>query len=242
MGDVFEPKCPVVDSEQAWIDENMAWFRGQFGAEWLSRPVIVPTDQYFPGVFSGSADDIRAAVARVGTYMGVDLDRVVVDFHESGRDDPLARSIGAASRWSGAAGHYRTVNGKAVVSLEASLAGTPRVLVATIAHELAHVRLLGEERVSPERPDQEPLTDLLTVYLGMGVFAANASLEFSSTGRRWSATRLGYLTEPMFGYALARYAWMRGEPDPAWARHLDTNPRTFLKRGLRYLSLSSRGP
>jgi len=29
---------------------------------------------------------------------------------------------------------------------------------------------------------------------------------------------------------------VRGEPDPAWARYLDTNPRTFLKRGLRYLA------
>ena len=40
----------------------------------------------------------------------------------------------------------------------------------------------------------------------------------------------------MYGYGLARYAWLRGEPDPAWARYLDTNPRAFLRRGLRYLA------
>ncbi|GAA4473494.1 hypothetical protein [Phytohabitans houttuyneae] len=39
----------------------------------------------------------------------------------------------------------------------------------------------------------------------------------------------------MYGYALARYAWLRGETDPAWSRYLDTNPRAYLKRGLRYL-------
>ena len=50
------------------------------------------------------------------------------------------------------------------------------------------------------------------------------------------SSRLGYLTEPMFGYGLARYAWLRDERDPQWARYLDTNPRTFVKRGLRYLS------
>ena len=33
---------------------------------------------------------------------------------------------------------------------------------------------------------------------------------------------------------LARYAWLRGETDPSWARHVDPNPRAFLKRGLRF--------
>jgi len=46
----------------------------------------------------------------------------------------------------------------------------------------------------------------------------------------------GYLTEPMFGYGLACHAWLRGEPRPAWARHLDTNPRVVMRSGLRYLA------
>jgi hypothetical protein len=40
----------------------------------------------------------------------------------------------------------------------------------------------------------------------------------------------------MYGYALARHAWLRGETSPAWAAHLDTNPRTYLKDGLRFLA------
>jgi hypothetical protein len=39
----------------------------------------------------------------------------------------------------------------------------------------------------------------------------------------------------MYGYALAYYSQLRGEDDPSWAIHLDTNPRTYLRRGLRYL-------
>jgi hypothetical protein len=50
---------------------------------------------------------------------------------------------------------------------------------------------------------------------------------------RW---RLGYLTAPMHGYALARYAWLRGETDPGWAGYLDTNPRACLRQGLRFLA------
>jgi hypothetical protein len=39
----------------------------------------------------------------------------------------------------------------------------------------------------------------------------------------------------MYGYALARYALRRGEPDPPWARHLDTNARAYMRQALRYL-------
>jgi hypothetical protein len=196
----------------------------------------------FPGEYSGSEQDIRDAVTRVCGYMQVDPGRVRVDFHAEARPGEVTDAIPVSASWSGAAGHYRTVDGKAVISLEESLGQTPLALIATVAHELAHERLLGEDRVRPDRADQEPLTDLLTVFLGFGVVTANAALEFSHSaeGRysRWSASRLGYLTEPMFGYALARYAWMRGEQDPDWADFVDTNPRAFLKKGLRFLKRS----
>jgi hypothetical protein len=52
--------------------------------------------------------------------------------------------------------------------------------------------------------------------------------------------RLGYLTEPEFGYALACYCWLRGEATPAWITHLDPGPRDFLKMGLSYLARSGR--
>lgn len=243
----FEARCPVVAEEQTWIEDNLSWFVGQFGDSWLHSPVVLPTDDFFPGAYRGSEQDVRRAVTRVCGYMGVDPARVHVDFHAQTDPSEVTQGIpGASASWSGAAGHYRTVDGKAFISLEDSLGRTPLALIATIAHELAHERLLGEDRVAPDRIDQEPLTDLLTVFLGLGVFTANAALEFSHTAiserrGRWSASRLGYLTEPMFGYALARYAWMRGERDPDWARHVDTNPRAYLKKGLRFLRRSGEG-
>jgi hypothetical protein len=43
------------------------------------------------------------------------------------------------------------------------------------------------------------------------------------------------MTEQMLGYALACYAVLRDEQSPTWARYLDTNPRVYMKHGLRYL-------
>jgi hypothetical protein len=39
----------------------------------------------------------------------------------------------------------------------------------------------------------------------------------------------------MFGYALARYTLLRGDPDPAWAAYLDGGPRRHLRHAIRYL-------
>jgi len=109
---------------------------------------------------------------------------------------------------------------------------------------VGHALLLSAGRGSSDRDDHEPLTDLLTVFFGLGVFTANAAFEYRREPRgdysHRRASRLGYLTEPMYGYGLARYAWLRGEVDPGWASYLDTNPRTFFKRGARYLASSSR--
>lgn len=88
-------------------------------------------------------------------------------------------------------------------------------VVATLAHELGHVILLGGDHLKRDEEDMEPMTDLVTVYLGLGIFTANASrrLEQHQDERKqgWSMSRLGYLPEVVFAYALARFAKERGK-------------------------------
>jgi hypothetical protein len=129
-----------------------------------------------------------------------------------------------------------------VVAIDRADVGAPARLLAVIAHELGRVRLFGERRISPDRQDHEPLTDLATVYLGMGIFTANAAFSFGripgyaiEPAGGWQSRRLGSMTEQMFGYALARYAVYRAESAPEWARFLDINPRVYMKQATRYL-------
>lgn len=237
---LFTPGCPVVDREREWIEESLHWLRDQFGGKPLTAPVTLPTRDYFPPPFSGSKDEVRALVARVAGYMSARAD-IRVEFSDDfdhARD--LQRGIRGAGRISGAAGVYtRSHSGQPVITIDRASVRQPARLLAVIAHELGHVRLIGEKRVSADRRDGEPLTDLATVYLGMGIFTANAAFDFSQTSDSrtysWQAQRLGYMTEQMFGFGLACYAVMREEPDPSWARYLDTNPRVYMKRGIRYL-------
>lgn len=235
---MFRRRCPVGEDERIWIEESLDWLTGQFGEAVLRRGVLLPGDDRFPRPYRGGSDDVEQVVGLLFAHLGVDRTAVTVEVEE---EDPGERELLAhlpSAAWSsrGAAGHYRrSADGRPVITLTGELTADPVALVAVLAHELGHHRLLGEQRIPAARRDGEPLTDLLTVFFGTGHFNANVAHRFTQTGGGWQRRRLGYLTQPMFGYALARYAWRRDETEPTWARLLDTNPRGYLREGLRYL-------
>jgi hypothetical protein len=94
-------------------------------------------------------------------------------------------------------------------------------------------------RISENADDLGPLTDLWTVFIGLGVLTANASIRetHSRVGRwvDWQIYRHGYLTMPMYGYALALLERIRDEDRPQWPRHLRPDVRHAFRRSLRYL-------
>ncbi|MDG4766877.1 hypothetical protein O7632_22655 [Solwaraspora sp. WMMD406] len=235
---VFGAACPVRATERDWIDESLSWLVREFGEPALRGPVVLPTDDFFPGEYHGSEADVAAVLDRVARHMSVDPDRIefVYERVDEAEAALLAGLPAYASRSSGAAGHYVRRAGRGVITIDGAQASQPMALVATIAHELAHERLLGEGRHRADAADHEPLTDLATVFFGLGIFTANAAFEFRNRSGGWQSSRLGYLTEPMYGYALGRYAWLRDDLSPSWARYLDTNPRSYLRRSLRYLA------
>lgn len=215
----------------------MEWFRSQFGDAPLASQVILPTREFFPPPPPTDDADVRALVRKVAVYMGV-RPAVKVEFvSEIDRVQLVrrlqARNPGGPAVKVGNAGEYcRTgKHGRHVVTIDRSNFKNPARLVAVIAHELGHVRLLGEHKVKNGRADHEALTDLVTTYLGMGIFTANAAIG-----------RDGYLTERGFGYGLAVYAVLRGEQSPAWVKYLNPAPRAHLRHGLRYLSKIKRPP
>jgi hypothetical protein len=236
----FTPRCPVEVEDKVWIEESMLWLVEEFGAEAVRDcKVILPTDEFFPDPFSEEEDDVRALVERVCGYMGVSPGRVELNFFT---DEDAALRLGMPSCESssaGVAGHYQKRRGKYVIGIESALARDPTSLVATIAHELGHARLLGEARLHAGFEDHEPLTDLLTVFLGMGVFTGNAVFSFrqwtDAFSQGWQTERRGYLTEEMFGYALGLFAWLRGESHPAWAKYLEGNVSAYFRNGHKYL-------
>lgn len=206
----------------------------------LDAVVILPELEHFPDRFDRSEASLDSIFRRVADYMRVDPDSIELTLFDQGADVSSSLLPYASGQSAGAGGIYcHSPEEKTEISINASKLADPLALVATLAHELGHVILLRPGLVDRDAEDMEPLNDLLTVYLGFGVFNANAVLQFrqytNNESQGWSARRLGYLSEELFGYALARFAFERKERKPSWAKHLTTNVSTYFKRSSAWL-------
>ena len=227
--------CPVGEEDQAWIEKSLYWFTTQFGYDPVQRRTIVPTPDFVPAGYTGTDDEVRRLFALACPVMGTSADRVALRFVGEPSLDPEAYRY-VVHRESFAAGVFSNNGSGYAVELDRDIVRDPRLTVATIAHELGHVRLNGDKGVDPRREDAERLTDLVTVFFGFGVFNADAAYLVHDMGAQGEIRRLGYMDQRMFGYALACYCRMRQSMrNPPWAEYLDAVPREAMRQGLEYL-------
>jgi hypothetical protein len=250
----FPPKLPISDEERLWVDEGFRRLEKMLGRRrMLEARVILPTAEFFPDPYDKNPAAAEKLLQRVCGYMLVVRSRIEFEIFPDETEE--LREI--LPSWSGSSGkcaaglyvHDATKDGDPedggseqkcpVVAVRSTLFQDPLSLVATVAHELGHVILLGGGLMLQKTVDHEPMTDLLTVFLGLGIFTANSAGRFKQyqDERRqgWSMQRLGYLTEQVYGYALARFAIERGEAKPEWIKHLSTNVRAYFKRSRAWL-------
>ena len=119
-------------------------------------------------------------------------------------------------------GTFRIVDGQPVVSYALDLVEQPRVLIATLAHELSHYMIASAGPRARSRAAQRRTssrTELCVAYAGFGVFAANAAFEFEghqvAGGQGWSSQRRGYFSERSWAFALAVFLALKDEQAPS---------------------------
>ncbi len=239
--------CPIGTDERRWIDRGLKWFSREFDE--VPRASVRPASVLLPGGWTGSSGEITELLARICRVMGIDRTRIELDLHPFDRPTRSRRH---------AVAYYSCRNGREVVEVDLAQVGDPARIAAILAHELAHARLIGERRTLPAfaagTGQSERLTDLLTVYLGMGILTANAALEFARADRTWTAeplgslndqmlngahthdhSNLGYLNQREFAYALARCCRLRDTETPDWLPALRPGVRAAMRQSLRFL-------
>lgn len=240
--DWFQPKleCPVGPATREWIDERWLWLEQEFGVERVrNATVVLPQAEFFPDPYHSTESDARRLLDRVCGYMGIEPDRIKMSLYDE--SDPLARNPNLAGQMQqGTAGLYHREGRHFRIWVEVANLHDPLAMVATMAHELGHVHLLGHARISRKAEDHEPLTDLLTVFLGLGIFTANSVIReqswFDGNYSGWKIGRRGYLGMPEYGYAFARFARCRAEEAPPWASELRLDVRSAFKQAMRFLA------
>ena len=240
----FSRKLPISEDDRRWVDQGFVRLENLLEkSRLLETKVILPNDEYFPDRYDASPEAAEKLFRRICGHMAVSPSRIQLRFFIDAIDELREAVPFWSGNSGGCAGLFRasTSNeGGIVIELRESLLREPSKLIATIAHELGHVILLGGGLMTADTADHEPMTDLLTVFLGLGIFTANAAFHFQQyqgAGRHgWSMDRLGYLRQEVYGYALARFAHTRGEYKPAWSQHLSTNVRSYFRSSAKWLA------
>lgn len=237
LGWLFPPSCPCDPAAKVWVEERLEWLAEEFDDHAFNgRRIVLPTREFFPDPYDGSQKAARRLFNRVCEFMDVIPELVQLRFKSDGGKLSVVNEAGMDVGY--AAGLYHEGERKDVVEIDTDGLIDQMGLVSTMAHELGHVKLLGEGRIMSDEYDNELLTDLTVVHFGLGLFRANVPAHFVPSKKRWPGNALykpEYMTPPMFGWALAHLAWFRGEENPTWAAHLKFDSRGELKQGLRYL-------
>lgn len=255
------PECDdqdmVAPSSADWIVRKFSWLLGELGIdEHSSRPLILPTPEYFPRTWTPSQEALDDLVRRMQRFAGLEgfpLRTAVDDDF-----DPLARPWGMEGTWtkSGAAGCFYVPVFKEDefwIILAASSLADGLSLAGTVGHELGHLFVHGRLRLGqpapgrtysgtrafrPLPPDHEHLTDLVTVLMGFGILSCEASFKFktwsSGHSEGWSVSNKGYLSQTDLSFALALSCTLRGMEADIVLPHLGINSREYFQRALRF--------
>ena len=142
----IHPKLPVKEEERLWVDEGFRRLSSMLGASRSRNArVILPTDEFFPDKYEETERGLHSLFLRVCGYMQVDSNQIDLEIIPDSREGFEALEIGVPHSSGGPAGLHFGANAenRPLIAVSHALLKEPLAAVATIAHELGHVILLG---------------------------------------------------------------------------------------------------
>jgi hypothetical protein len=234
--------CPVTEYNRLWLEKGFLLLVDFFGENNIrQRKVLVPDPSDFPVAYNNTEQSAFETIQVVATQMEVSFEDISLDIyedlmHEISTGNPFGRGIFMETDKDALhpTGLYwgKNAQGKFEISLNRKKLSEPESMVAVLAHEIAHIKLLGENLFVE---NNEPFTDLTTVVFGFGIFNANDAFRFSKNFDSWQARSEGYLSQPQWGYALALFAHVRGEKSPEWINYLTPNIKSDFLLGQDFI-------
>lgn len=205
---LFGPSLPIDRDEFEWLLACFAWIDRTLGerdhADGFVPRLVLPSDSAIASATTASElfDAVRLAA-------GLETWECRLEKGEPRRERIETGLPVDAYSDNHAVGTFHIDGNTPVVRYDPGLLRDPDALVATFAHELAHL-VIHSIGVPPGGETlEEHATDCMAVYLGFGVFLANGARNFSqfSDGamQGWSSRTAGYLSENALVTALALF-------------------------------------
>lgn len=233
---------PLLDPDTAsWHTQNLAWLITTYGSEnFRTNKLVVPE----PGAFIADGETGHELAERIfdqvkdhAGFSSIAIDLIADDNPLAQRERPSLANVAPKQH---AAGTFAISGDRFEITYATALLAQPASLIATFAHELAHI-LVECAPVAPccGEDEREFLTDLTAIYLGFGVFIANNRLRYERHDdglmQGWQMMRAGYLPEADAVYALALFLKARGTDSDKARKYLKPHLAGMLRKALRDL-------
>ncbi len=242
----LELELPIGDARERLLDALARLIRLRGFETFVGAPLLLPEPRFFPERWERSLRGAGRLLTRLLRYASLDAHAVRLrGFRRAatqvGESLWLRRYGDTAAAW-----YAGTHDGVCHFGLELRGLENEELLVAALAHEVAHAFREEHALCVRDRDAEEKLTDLASVYLGFGVFLANASLLVESGGYSEGGQRLlyerhslGYLSPAEFALLLSAQVVTRDRPEERRALRaaLRPNHARLFERGCQELSL-----
>lgn len=225
------------------MEEAFLWLVAEFGHENIAKKrMLLPTPEHFSIRYDGSENSLAETAEIIAGQMEIDMVEVSLDTYEEGIQEfssgfghSVWTQVDKDSEETMAAGLYfdKDEHGKYHILIERKSLADPEMMVAVLAHEFSHIKLLGEKRADI---NDESLTDLTTVAFGLGIFNANSAFKEHKSFNGYGHDSIGYLKQREWGYALALYAYFRKEENSEWIKYLTPNIRSDFKKSIEFIN------
>lgn len=239
----FSARTFLDPEEEAWQFETWHVFLSGLGgmADLRESDLVLPTKEYFPPTGAKGHERAEYIFECVKKLVGMQ------DWHcrliaQPRRPDARLGEFVRLSPVEGSLplGTFGVDGNEVVITYDPDSTGEPVTLIATFVHELAHYLILSKGIEIPGGAELEEFaTDLMTVYLGFGVFGANRAFNFSQFGDSvsmgWQTSGQGYLSERNWIFALAIFLALKGEGIAEAREHLKSHLRKNLAAAITYL-------
>jgi tetratricopeptide (TPR) repeat protein len=231
----YQPTLTLEDKE--WVEKNIIWFIEVFGLDRLKeQPFIAPTTENFPYSDPKDTEQFQKLFEQLCKYWDLNPNEIIVKFFDDFKSKQWTEWVRPQSKFNEPSGLYSQIyttdEKRFSIQLAKSNLEHPQLLIAVIAHELAHVKLLGGNYINRNDADMEPLTDLASIFFGFGVFVANS---VQTTDIYW-ISRSGYLPSQLISYANALICYITKCDIKNYESVLNRNTIDLFKKDFEFLN------
>lgn len=225
MFGLFKSKPPLGPLEKAWTENRMQWLASEFGlSRLIETPTLVPDYAGIPD--ATNYDEAIVLLDFLRAWINIDAPDVRLQIHGAVvTPDMISKPD--------------DIDNPVVVSIRQEDFEHRDTLIAALSRGLAYGAMAERGLNEVVAADNGWTAELLPAFLGLGAFAANATIQDSNYSdaiyTSWSVARRGPLPSRVFGYAMALRHLVRGDQTHAWSSMLRQDAKVAFEEGIKYL-------